>query len=1674
MKLAGFTISDMIYSIDETVVARAEGEDGARVVLKYQNTQRPSLDLNARWRHEHDVLQSINSERVIKSYGLRQADHIQILVLEDFSATNLAQLLAQRPLTLAERLQIATRLAQAVSDVHQHRLIHCDISAKNVLVDAQTLQLKLCDFGLSSRLDHEQKHGQHNHLCGTLEYISPEQTGRTNLEVDYRSDFYSLGVVLYELLLGAKPFQSDDPMTLLHCHLALQPTPLHEMDAGIPQALSAIVQKLLAKNPDDRYQSSYGLLADLQHCAAHWQAQHQILPFLLAQQDVPERFRIGNRLYGRETETAALLAAFERAAAGRAEMVLVGGYSGIGKSTLVNELQKPIVARRGYFISGKCDQFSRNQPYSALIQAFQPLLQQLAGEGEQRRAQWRLRLLAALGENAAAIADIFPNLSLLIGEPAPLQALPAAEMENRFHIAFGHLVDALATREQPLALFVDDLQWSDWSTLRLLEKQLLSDQPRALLIAGAYRDNEVDEHHPLTQTIAAIERAHGRLQRLQLTNLTFFHVQQLIADALRSPADQVLELATLCWEKTQGNPFFLRQFLTSLYQHGEIHYNRAEGAWDWNIEQIRRRDITANVVELMLDKLRELEPATQTLLAQAAHLGGTFDMRQLTMLTGTDATATSRSLWPALREGLVVPLNDNYKFLHTPEKLLQARYRFLHDRVQQAAHDLTPEAERLQLQLRVGRLLLAHTPAALLDEQLFVILEQLNQALPLIDDADERARLLQLNLRAGIRAKNNSACPTAVQLLRTARQLLQPDAWQTQPEQTLSLHKELAEAEYLSGNFAAAEALYPQAIDASDNVVAKITLYLVQAEQYLIQGRFQETFPVLLAALALLGESFPETDAAAGSQFAEEFANTERMLAQYSQAALLNAAEMQQPERLLQMRIYFALSFATYQTGQFRMFAVDTCKLVQTTLLYGQCDLSCIAYVAYVTAMSAAGRPYTHCHRMGRLALTLAERRDNKYFRLTTYQYFSPFYQHWGEPLPDSFPYLDKGLALAQEGINPLSGGYCALLRCVSRFAYGDSLNELQQLCEDGLTFLQQSHQPNTEAMLRFGVLHPVLALQGKTLGPLSFDTATSSAAQFFNGDYHTPSIHLALFSGAMLRHGYLLDDYDLWQRFVDNLPLIGMCLPDSPSMVDGTFYAALGQLRWLVNDDNRTEQLAQIKALREKFHTWTNGCIDNFKHKYLLLAAEIARVEGDDSRAMELYGQAIDSAKQAGFRVCEALANELYARYWIERKQKQLATSFILEAHYHYEAWGAAVKCNQMETCWPQLTFPVGKHKHTSSERTKSYKKVSSQTDLLDLQSLLKANQLLAEEIQLDALLRKMLGVLLENAGAEFGAIVLCEGDELIAEVTGRMIKGLQLGYHRLSKPLADVCGNDAPLLPDCIIEHVQRTHETLLLNLPAEDRRFSGNRYLQLQRPKSVMCLPFVAQGKLVAVVYLENNLLENAFTIKQQKTLEMLSAQAAISLINARLYDSLEEKVLQRTDELRQMTMRDGLTGIANRRSFDERLDAEWRRCVRSGQPLSLLMIDIDHFKQYNDHYGHVDGDFCIRAVAQTLAHSANRAGDFVARYGGEEFAILLADADQAEAERVAATCLAAVATLALPHARSDASSHVSISIGVCTMAESPENDGATLLKHADQALYQAKQAGRNRYVVYHPAG
>ena len=1687
MNFSQFEIQNIIYSYEDTVVARVIPNDSdfattspekPTVIIKYQNTEYPSIELDSRWKNEFKILRAINSEWVIKAHGLKQHKNSHILVLEDFSSTTLHDLISTNELTFSQRLHIACQLTSALADVHRLQLIHRDLNPSNILIDPTTLQLKLCDFALATRLSHKQIKLLNHDLWGKFEYISPEQTGRTNIKVDYRSDFYSLGVTLYELFSGRLPFTSQNAMTLLHSHIARTPEPLSDIQHGIPSVISAIVTKLMNKSPENRYQSIYGLQTDLDKCLNHWEKNNSIENFILAVSDVSPNFNISNKLYGRQNELSIILDAYERTCTGHSELAMVSGYSGVGKSALVHELQKSIIATDGLFVMGKCDQYNRGQPFLVIIEALQQLLQYLLSESSEKLSQWRTKLQVVLGNNAAIITDLLPDLALIIGTGPAITELPPAETELRLNMVFIDFVSALYSKEQPLVIFLDDLQWADMPTLKLLQEQVNDKNKNGLYVIGAYRDNEVDDAHPLAKIIHKLTQENA-LTTIHLEPLKIENIQQLLCNTLHCDFDDVLTLADLCLKKTQGNPFFLNQFLLALYQEDSISYDHEKGMWDWCIEKISKQSMTENVVDLMIEKFKKLNSETQFLASIAAHLGHNFSLRQLSSACKYDTITAAKILWPLLEAGFILPQDEHYQFIDDEYSLNKSQYCFLHDKVQQAAYQLPPEEGREQLLLHIGKHWLENITEEELETNLFTLLRVLNSTINLIDNNEELEVIVALNLRAGLKSKDAATYVDAASYLRIAKQHLTADAWEIHPIQTLAIFKGLIETEFLSGNIDTARDLYLKSVSSTSDNNAKIALILIQANQFQSSGHFLDAIEVLMGGLATLNVAFPANENEAEQQLIATFTKTQKLRIQHSDEQLLAAEKMTNEHCLLRMEIHNALASAFYLSGCARSYATNACNMVELTLKYGQCELSSIGYAAYATAMSMMGEKYPACYQMSKLAKNVSDLWESKYHRSSIYQYFASSYQHWCEPIENSFPLQEEVITWGEEGTNLVFAGYAVLFKACNKYIKGVQLDDLQKEIEQGLAFLNKKQQPATVNFLLLGVYQSLLALQGKTLSHPSSATSSLNSeilniGEYFNEDFHTPSMDIAFYTFASLRYAYIMNDKYLQAQCVKNIDIVCMFLPDTPEMTESLFYVALIHLDDIsIKESQKDERLNKVQDICEQFKTWSVNSTQNYQHKHLLLAAEIARVKGQDSLATELYAKALDAVEIANFIHCEALINERYAKYWSDLGQNRIAAHCIKDAYYLYARWGAKAKCVQLEQQWPNQRFNFISSSFPAEGRLKHsiQSSIVDQTRSLDLHSLLKANQLLSEEIYVDSLLDKMMIVLMENAGAQHGAIIINEDDELMVEIIGTIndfSSCIDNELHDIN--LDDVDAEERPLLPDALIRYTQQTMRTLIIDNPGEDPRFINNSYLRMNNPKSVLCLPITGQGRLIAIVYLENNLTEHAFTKKHKDTVELISAQAAVSLINARHYETLENKVAQRTKELQLLAIRDGLTGIFNRREFDTTLDKEWSRASRENGSISLMMIDIDHFKAYNDNYGHPEGDACIKLIAQALSSVVARKNDFVARYGGEEFVILMTSSEEKMVESIAQQCMKKIKELAIPHEFSESGAYVTISIGISTTRVVTNVEPATLIKQADSALYSSKEKGRNQYSFY----
>ncbi|MDC8772492.1 diguanylate cyclase domain-containing protein [Roseateles albus] len=1710
IKLEGYLLAEPLF--ENTPISILKGvrqADGAPVIVKILAIEFPSPLQLARIRHEYELVSSLNHPGIIKAHGLEKFQHSLAIVMEDFGGQPLRALAATAAFSLQDKLLIGRRIGAILGEVHRQGIVHKDVNPNNILINPQTGEIKLIDFGNAARMAHD--NGQTNspeHLEGTLAYIAPEQTGRMNRPVDYRSDYYSLGITLYELLLGRRPFEAQDGMELVHQHIAVMPPQLHLQDATIPVALARVIDKLMAKNAEQRYQSSAGLCGDLDECIAALAAGSLLEGFEPGRHELPERFSLPARLYGRDAQVQSLLDAYARACTGSPGFVLVRGYSGIGKSSLINEIHKPIAHSSGYFVSGKFDQFRRNIPYAALIQAFQSLLHQILTESDARIAHWRKRLLAAMDGNARVVMDVIPELEHILGPQAEVPPLAPHEAQNRFNFYLLSFVRAFAQAEHPLALFLDDLQWADQASLNLLELLGADEGCRHLLIIGAYRQMDLDSAHPLHLALARIRSAGLALQEIALEQLPPEVVQELVADTMCCTFERAQPLAALVSRKTGGNPFFINQLLKNLHDSGLLSFDPAARCWSWDIAQIDRVGITDNVVELMSGMIRKLPAATQRLLQMAACIGNQFTLQELAVVSEATPAALAEAFRAAQQAELVIPIGDEYKLLDSgvsassdnsgitgigaqtmPDCLV--RFRFLHDRVQQAAYDLLSEAEKMQAHHRAGTLLLQSTPQDQVDDRLFDIVNHLNQGLPLVSDAALRLQLAELNLRAAGKAKQAIAYQPALQYLAVA-QSLHTGLPQRSPQLRWRILFERAECEHLSGQNEAALHAYRQALEDAPDEAALSSVYEALIHFHTNTGNFQLAYQTGREALKRFGVSLPA--GFAPPLFALDLAELKWRMRGKQVAELIDLPLCRDEKMCSAMRLIGALLKAAYQIRP-ELCVANAVKAVNLSLKHGTMEDNAVAYLVFggIFLGGVLGR-HQAGYEFGQLALAMNARFDQAKQR-SEINFVAGYFTHfWLKPARDTEAYyrtaFDSGLQTGD--FFHLSCAACTLLE--SQYIRGVALPELHKLGRDYLALMERigSHEP-ADAIR--SVLRAVQNLEGMTEGPASF------------GDHHFSEAELVgrleKFSSKHFAHFYFVNKMQtlyLWRRPAEALEMARQSaryLKHSLAMlhtVEHHFYHALILCAAFEAKPNAAH-LRRARKILAKFEQWARLNPANFEHKALLIRAEIQRLSKPGYEVADLYARAIRSADEHGYLQNKALGNELAGRFFASTSLVMSARGHLQEAYYGYQLWGASGIADRLLNDFPQFLGRRSTHGLSElplpsdedlpySGALQSKGQLRSNASLssagsrrkasLDIETIIKATQAISGEIRLSTLLQKLMLIMLENAGAEKGCFIRVERGELTVEATGSVSAGVSI--------LGGTPLNGADL-PVSLVQYVARLGVSVVLHDAQADARFWDDAYVVQARPQSLLCVPVIHQGELIGVICLENSQTSGAFTAGRVELLGILAAQAGISIENSLLYANLEQRVQERTQELslateklkaanealEKLTLIDTLTQVSNKRHFQQVFEEEWKRALRNASTLTLMVIDIDCFKPYNDSYGHLEGDRCLKAVASALASVVNRASDLLARFGGEEFVILLADASPEEAQLIAARLLDAVRQLQIPHKSSVASDVVTISLGLAQAVPQQADGASQLFEAADQALYRAKTTGRDRYCL-----
>ena len=1479
LTIPGYKLGELVYkSASSSIFKGKRASDSASVIVKIPTSKYLSLDDIEKFKRDYQIGSQLNDANIIEYYGLEATDYGPAIITEDFGAIRLKDYIAADGLPVEDFLAIAIQLASGLAAIHAGSVVFKDIKPSNIVISPESKIAKYIDFGIATHLEQETQEAIGlRKLKGTLSYMSPEQTGRMNRSLDYRTDFYSLGISFYEMLSGRPPFEADDPIELIHCHLAKPAISPATISSKIPLPVSHIIMKLLEKNAEDRYQSATGLHKDLLHCLSELKSKGAIAPFDLGRSDVSDRFHISQKLYGRKQELDRLLFILERVSQGSAEMLLVMGYSGIGKSMLVNELHKPITRMGGYFIFGKFDKLVKDNAYSAITHAFEKLLTHFLGESDQQIALWQEKLLSALGANAQVIIDVIPGVEALIGKQPAVPELEPVESQNRFNLVFTNFVRSFATEGQPLVLFLDDMQWADSASLNLISILATDQELKYFMLIGSYRDNEMQGAHPAMLCIAEIETAKGELERLALTPLDIAHTNQLVADALNCALDRSLPLAISIFKKTEGNPFFLKLFLRSLYDEKLLSFVPDSG-WQWDMEQISQMQATDNVAELMLRKLSRFPDTARESLKLAACFGNCFTSEDLSMVSGKNNRQEVINLQPFISAGMILQGKNHF--------------RFVHDRIQEAAYTLIPKDQIEALHLQIGTLLLAKRSPEEADERICEIVDHYRRSKALITDQGSLTALAHLNLRAGQKAKKSAAFSSSLSYFTDAIACLPEAAWESHYEICYGLHKELAEAEYLNGNFITSQQLIDASLVQAKTSVEKADLYTLVIYQNTVKAEYQQGIASGRKAMAMLGLDLPEREVkkALDAELAEARINLRGRVV----ASLLDAPEMTSGLHKAAMKVLMNMQPTCYMADP-DLYNLIAVKMANISLKYGHVAESAKAYVTYANILSSVLGQYRLGYDFGALGLKLSDKYHDPVQKCRGIFITIAFLFHWNKSFKEAESLFNDGYQTGLECGDFQYAGYILGFGSTNLFSQGIRLDILQEKLERFMEFVQKAkHQMPIDAIQGYQLI--IANLRGMSAHRNCFDSDQLSETDFLSGcRSRNVIVAVCYFLIAKAQTLYLYQHHDQALACIIEAEKDLSFISGTSAMAEYNFYQSLILLALCDQDDaGNTERLLKVEKLQLQLRIWAVNCEQNFLHKYLLVDAELARVEGRVIDAINGYDDAIESARVNGFIQNEALAFELAAKFWLSIGKVVFARHYLESAHQGYLYWGALAKAKMLEETYPELK-PLALKEHGSHTQTNSFavgKKSPTHSDAsetLDMVSLMKASSAISGEMVLDNLLGKVMRIVIENAGAQQGLFMLREDNQLMI-VTEATIDNDKL-YTMQSIPVENVKNASLP-----IIRYVERTRQNLMLSDACNEGPFIHDPYVMAQKPKSILCIPVMNSGQLIGILYLENNITAGVFTRHHLEMLTLLSSQAAISINNARLYANLEATTLK----------------------------------------------------------------------------------------------------------------------------------------------------------------------------------
>ncbi|UII31425.1 trifunctional serine/threonine-protein kinase/ATP-binding protein/sensor histidine kinase [Fulvivirga ulvae] len=1458
-----------------------QSEFGEPVIIKIYKKDNNSYAAENQLINEYDFLSQINIDGVRKPVKKIEVNHRPALVLEYFEGKTLKDFIAKQPPNLLEFLEIGIKICETIGYIHEHDVIHKDINGHNILINDDH-EIKIIDFGIATKFRQQTAlHTNIEHLEGTISHISPEQTGRVNRVIDKRSDLYSLGVLFYEWLTGKLPFADDDPMKLVHSHLAMVPQAVHERDPSIPQVLSNMVSKLLAKNADDRYQSARGLKDDLNLCLEQLRDNGSISTFKIGENDHSDTPRIIQKVYGRDKEIMFLQSVFERVCQGNSETVLISGDAGTGKSTLTFELRNNVIERGGNFIFGKFNQLHHEKPYHALTQAFKVFADNILIQSEQQLKAWKQKIMAAVSDEGRLLTDVIPELELIIGSQPEIADLDPEETKNRFNYIFRQFIDAIASVEHPLVWIIDDLQWADPASVALL-KTITSDSAIShVLIIGTYRTNELGDH--------LLPDSNAR--HLSIEGLTVHQLSELIADALGCKHRDVVELAEATFSKTQGNAFFAHQFLQTIYDEKLLWFDRTAQNWQWDLKRINSLQVTDNVIVLLTKRIKNLDQDCRSVLEFAACYNEQFDLTLLAHLHGKSPTEIRRTLYPAIRQGLIQELTISSQRKGMSVSKPETQYTFVHDRIVQSIYSSISEPDRKKIHWKTGKYLLDKNTRDHSERLIFDITYHLNSGVDAYTGKNDIYELTRLNFEAGNLAKASAAYPNALEYYGAALRYSEENIWTRYYDLALAVHTGAAEASFLAGQFSATDAHIEKVISNATSTLDQIKAIKIRIEVYIAQNQALRAIELALDTLGKLGEHLPSKPSKA--LIAKELIKTSLQVNRIGIRRLEQLPAMADPHKKAAMNIMASIGSAISRTTP-ELLPLMIFKMIRISIKYGNSIESIPNYAGYSIILSGVLGNLKDGYKFGELAMKLLQKFKAEKVKAKTHLVHHCFVHHWRNHLNTT---LDPLLETYHYGMESGDHEFAASALMVRSFHGYFSGRNLLRLNEEMSAQSKKIQHLNQELLFYQNEIfrQAALNLTGKSKNPtvLSGEAFDSNSVLTEDFKKNNPSaLFHALYHSMVL--SYMFKDYEKAREYAEELEsklelVVGtIILPLYHFNRTLVLFANLPSLKGV----GKSKANRKIKDSIRKMKKWSKYAPMNFEHKYYLLLAEKFRTSGRYDKARLFYDKAISSASANNYLNDEALCYELAGSFYASEPDKYPYEIYLRKAYENYLNWGATAKAEEISRHYPIVDINLlgGKSKHSTSLSSNS----TSNYSTLELSTILKASTAIASEIKLVKVLDKLLRIVIENAGAERGFLLQKKDADLFVSARGTASDEKIIIFD-------DIKAEEFDDLPQSIIQYSARIRETVIIDDINVDNRFASDPYIQKAELKSILCSPILVQNELIGIIYLENNLVAGAFTPKRLDMLKLLSGQIAVSLDNAMLYNNLEQLVIERTQEI-----------------------------------------------------------------------------------------------------------------------------------------------------------------------------